>query len=269
MVFLHLLPAFWIAAMVFGCIMVGRSALDHKKRWKGCIIAASLLLWTLSGLFVYIIPFSSPEAAFAAMHTQTALSEKEELLTLEGETSAWVIGSDSSQFVKKHGTDWKLAGFRDISYSPYVDLNDNITISVEGLVRSRDRYVCVTLFPATEECRFDAPQGTVFYEKSDPEAEQTKIRARYFYAYIGPLEEPYEFTVNGTSFRIPKAADLGAPEPIWPQFLLLFGTLAIMIAGSIWIIRIRSLSRGKKALLIFLLILFAMFLGVLLMTLLH
>ena len=251
----RLLPVFWVAAIVFGCIMVGHSTLAHQKRWKRCIIAAGLVLWTLSGLSVYIISFSSPEAAFAAMHTQADLPE-EELLTLEGETSAWVIGVDSTQFIKKNGNRWKLAGVRDFSSSFYMAHADNITILVEGLGNSRDRYICVTMFPASEECRFDTPQGTVFYEKSDPETVQPEVRSRHFYAYIGSLETPYEFTLNGASFRIPKTADLGAPKPIWPQFLLLFCTLALLIVGSIGIIRIRGLSRAKKVLLIFLLLLF-------------
>ena len=267
LIFNTLLPLFLIVAIFVGISLVRRSSLAHKKRWNGCIIAAGVALAILSGQLIYLVPFSSPEDAFIAMHSESRLLE-EELLTIEGETSAWVLGSDTAQFVKRDGNGWKLAGVRDFSSPFYMTHADNITILVEGLSSSRDRYICVIRFPVSEDCRFDTPPGTVFYERSDPETVRSEARARHFYAYIGSLEEDYEFTVNDTSFRIPKAAELSTPEPVWPQFLPLFGTLAIIIVGSIWIIRIRSLSRGKKALLIFLLILFAMFLNVFLMTLL-
>lgn len=265
-----LIPLFWIALIVLGIVVIRRSSATHKKRWTICVVVLVLLLWELSGLLVYVIPFSSPETAYLSTHPQSIQSEHKPLI-VKGKTSALVIDGDASeqslQFMIRKDNAWKLSGLFGSSF-PYTLHDNGISVYLYSWRSSQDNYLCVLLSPHATECSIEPSDSTVFYEYPAPGSEADTLRFRNFYAYIGTLEEDYEFTVNGTSFRIPKAADLGAPEPIWPQFLSLFGTLAIMIVGSIWIIRIRSLSRGKKALLIFLLILFAMFLNVFLMTLL-
>ena len=256
----RLLPVFWIAAMVFGCIMVGRSTLMHKKCWNGCVIAAGLVLWTLSGLLVYLVPFSSPEAAFIGMHSPSG-SQEEELLTIEGDSSAYVLGNDSSQFVIKHGGKWKLAGLSTFSYA-YSAHVDNISISVDGLRGPGDHYVCIMFFPASEECRIETPQNTVFYEKTDSDEEQGDFRSRTFYAYIGALNEDFPLTVNGNDLTIPKSAQINGPSRLSGDLLRLLGCVVLLVLGIV-LVCFRVKRSGRKIAAIFGVILLDLFFGLL------
>lgn len=260
LIFKIFLPIFWTITMIAGIFMVGCSSLAHKKIWTGCIIVAVLVLWALSGHLIYLAPFGSPEEAYAGMHSRSTRTE-DELLTIEGETSAWVLDEDNSQFVLKEGDNWNLTGFLTLP-SPYYVYGDDITISVEGPSTSRDRYVCVRLFPAPEECRIDTPQHTVFYEEPGSDIALAEYRLRTFYAYIGTLEEDFQLTVNGTEFTIPTTAQFMGPSRFFMDSFRQMICFALIILGIILICR-RGKRIGRQAAAIFGVIVLGLSLGTL------
>ena len=263
MVFIHLLSLFWAAAMVFGIFKIQRSSMQHKKRWTVCVVLLALVLWELSGLLVYVIPFSSPEAAYQSIHPQFMQAEHEPLI-LEGKTSALMVEGDVSeqslQVIIRKNDRWKLSSHFNSPF-PYTIHDNGISIYVYSLRGSQDHYVCVLLPPFETESSIESPSSTVFYEFPAPDDNTDAPSFRNFYAYIGTLDSDYTVTVNGTPFCIPKASELGDPAPLWPQFLLLIGVVVLLAVGSIGIIRIRALSKVRKAVLIFLLLLLTMSLG--------
>lgn len=264
-----LIPLFWLALAVLGITVIRRSSVNHKKRWTICVVVLVLLLWELSGLLVYVIPFSSPEAAYQSIHPQFTQSEHDPLI-LEGKTSALIIDGDASeqshQFMIRKNNEWKLSGLFAPSF-PYTIHDNGISIYLYNWRSSQDHYLCVLLSPFETECNIEPSDAAVFYEYPAPDVDTDALRYRSFYAYIGPLEEDYELAVNGVTFCIPKASALGDPEPVWPYFLSMACALALLIAGSIGIIRIRTISRARKAVMIFGLLLLSMFLGTVLLTL--